>query len=329
MKIAPAFEAPHAQTFLKWVEDKKFGDMKWFEKNPTRRTDPRNIIPDAQSVIVLAMNYFQGDQTETPNESSQKLEGKIARYAWNNDYHDLIEKKLKQLFTTVEELGGNGRYYVDTGPVLERDFANESGLGWSGKSTMQIHPELGTWFFLATIITNLKLDPDPPSNDHCGKCTACITACPTEAITAPHHLDPRKCISYLTIEHKREIPIEYRKAMGDRIYGCDDCLTACPWNKFAQQSHEATFQARESVFSKQLRDFLSLNDQEFRDLFRKSPIKRTKRAGFLRNVCVALGNVGNSKDLPALQNTYQNDEELVSTHAKWAIDEIKNREKQK
>jgi epoxyqueuosine reductase len=268
---------------------------------------------------VFALNYFQG--AAQPGA----LEGKIARYAWNNDYHDLIAKKLRTLDDFLKQLGGTQKSYVDTGPVLERDFAGESGLGWNGKSTMQIHRSLGTWFFLAEIITTLELEPDAPQTDHCGKCTRCITACPTQAITAPRRLDARRCISYLTIEHKGPIPLEFRTAIGDRIYGCDDCLTACPWNKFARASHEAAFAARENVFAMKLRDFLTITDDEFRTLFSKSPIKRIKRPAFLRNVCVALGNIGTADDLPPLEAAAGGENALIAEHAQWALTEIRSR----
>ncbi len=214
---------------------------------------------------------------------------------------------------------------MDTGPVLERDFASESGLGWGGKSTMQIHRHLGTWFFLADILTTLELPPDAPATDHCGKCTRCITACPTQAITAPRRMDARRCISYLTIESKGPIPLEFRHAIGDRIYGCDSCLDACPWNRHAQASHEATFQARATLFQHTLRDFLSLTDDTFRALFAKSPIKRIKRPAFLRNVCVALGNTGTPADLPALEAAAQDENALIAEHAQWAVGEIRAR----
>ncbi len=250
---------------------------------------------------------------------------RIARYAWNNDYHDLIEAKLRTLADFLTAHGGTQRPYVDTGPVLERDFASESGLGWGGKSTMQIHRHLGTWFFLADILTTLDLPPDAPATDHCGKCTRCITACPTQAITAPRRMDARRCISYLTIESKGPIPLEFRHAIGDRIYGCDTCLDACPWNRHAQASHEATFQARATIFAHTLRDFLSLTDDTFRALFAKSPIKRIKRPAFLRNVCVALGNSGTPADLPALEAAAQDENPLIAEHAVWAVEEIRTR----
>jgi len=324
LRVAPAIEAPHADVFREWVAEGKFGDMAWLERNVDRRSDPRIVVPGAQSVLVLAMNYFQGEPPARASETDA-AHGKIARYAWNDDYHDLIEAKLKELYLLVEELGGKGRYYVDTGPVLERDFAHEAGLGWNGKSTVQIHRKLGTWFFLAVIVTTLDLEPDEGAKDHCGKCTACIDCCPTKAITGPHRMDARLCISYLTIEHKGPIPLELRRPLGDRIYGCDDCLDACPWNRFAQISREATFQARDTVFDKSLRQFLALDDEGFRTLFRKSPIKRSKRERFLRNVCVALGNVGTEDDLPALRNSLETEGDLIAEHASWAIAEIESR----
>ena len=221
--------------------------------------------------------------------------------------------------------GGRQRYYVDTGPVLERDFAALAGAGWHGKSTMLIHPELGTWFFLAELLTTLDLEADAPLPDRCGTCTRCMTACPTAAIVAPRQLDARRCISYLTIEFKGSIPEEFRPLIGDRIYGCDDCLSACPWNRFAQASHEATFAANAAVEQMSLRDFLALDAEGFRALFRKSPIKRIKRRGFLRNVCVALGNVGTVDDLPALMQAASDAEPLIAEHAAWAIAQIHQR----
>ena len=317
-RFAPAVEAAHAKEFREWIADGCHGEMAWLAKNPDRRTDPQEVLPGAKAVISLAMNYFV--------DAKEARRGKIARYAWGDDYHDLIEKKLKALNTELEALGGKQRYYVDTGPVLERDFASEAGLGWNGKSTVQIHRRLGTWFFLADILTTLELPLDEPFGDHCGKCTRCIDACPTDAITEPRRVDARRCISYLTIEHRGPIPEEFRRAIGDRIYGCDDCLAVCPWNRFAQASEEASFAAREFVTKWDLRDYLALDDEGFRQLFRKSPIKRTKRRGFLRNVCVALGNVGDAEDLPALETALHDEEPLIQEHAAWAIAEIQARE---
>jgi epoxyqueuosine reductase len=322
-RIVRAAEATHADVFHAWLADGKHGGMAWLERTPERRCDPRVVLAGCQSLICLAMNYYPG---ESPFPEDHPGGFRIARYAWNEDYHDLIEGRLKEFADRLQSLGGVQKPYVDTGPVLERDFASDAGLGWSGKSTMQIHRRLGTWFFLAEILTTLELAPDEPFGDHCGKCTRCIAACPTGAITAPHCLDARRCISYLTIENKGPIPEEFREAMGDRIYGCDDCLDACPWNRFAVESREITFQARGSVFAKRLRDFLALDDEGFRALFAKSPIKRIKRARFLRNVCVALGNTGTADDLPALEKAAADPDPLISEHAAWAVRKIRSSE---
>lgn len=318
-RVARADAPEHAEYFRQWLADGRHATMTWLERNADRRTDPQLVVPGARSAIVLGMNYWQ------PGRPAVAGAGRIARYAWGDDYHDLIEPKLAELRAWLTARGGEQRCYVDTGPVMERDFAARSGLGWQGKSTMLIHPKMGTWLFLAVILTTLDLEADAPGHDHCGKCTRCITACPTAAITGPHELDARRCISFLTIENKGPIPEEFRRQLGDRIYGCDDCLDACPWNRFAQASQEATFQAREFVHGWALRDFLALDAEGFRTLFRRSPIKRIKRPAFLRNVCVALGNVGTAADLPALENAMLDPEPLVSEHARWAVGEVRQR----
>ena len=293
---------------------------------PTPPPLPSDLSPSPHLIVSPSSDSSdQPPQTTVNNRQPLQTHYRVARYAWNNDYHDLIESKLRTLADFLTTHGGTQRPYVDTGPVLERDFASESGLGWGGKSTMQIHRHLGTWFFLADILTTLELPPDAPATDHCGKCTRCITACPTQAITAPRRMDARRCISYLTIESKGPIPLEFRHAIGDRIYGCDSCLDACPWNRHAQASHEATFQARATLFQHTLRDFLSLTDDTFRALFVKSPIKRIKRPAFLRNVCVALGNTGTPADLPALEKAAADENPLISEHAAWAVAEIRAR----
>ncbi|MDQ6656433.1 MAG: tRNA epoxyqueuosine(34) reductase QueG, partial [Verrucomicrobiota bacterium] len=231
----------------------------------------------------------------------------------------------KQLDEFLRAQGGVQKSYVDTGPLLERDFAAEAGTGWHGKSTMLINRQLGTWFFLAEILTTLELPPDAPEVARCGSCTRCMTACPTGAITDAHRLDARRCISYLTIELKGSIPLEFRPLIGDRIYGCDTCLDVCPWNRFAAASRETAFAARPATAAMQLRDFLALSDEQFRLLFRGSPIQRIKRRGLLRNVCVALGNVGTADDLPPLQEAAADQEPLIAEHAQWAIEQIRQR----
>jgi len=327
-RVARCATPPHAAEFGRWLEAGNAGEMAWLERNKERRMDPEQVLPGARSVIVLGMNYWQGEaensEFEIRNSKDRRRTGTFARYAWGDDYHELIEGRLRELDRWLAECGGRQKCYVDTGPVLERDFAALAGAGWHGKSTMLISQELGTWFFLAEILTTLELPADEPARDRCGSCTRCITACPTGAIDAPHHLDARRCISYLTIELKGAIPEELRPLIGDRIYGCDDCLTACPWNRFARASHETAFAAREGT-RMSLVELLELTEEEFRRVFRKSPVKRIKRRGLLRNVCVALGNTGTPEDLPALERAGTDAEELVREHAKWAIGRIRER----
>jgi epoxyqueuosine reductase len=326
-RIAPAAAPRHREEFRAWLESGFAADMHWIARGAEKRSDPQKVLPGARSVIVLALNYWQGDGKgeRRKAEGGSRESGRIARYAWGDDYHEVMEKKLRELDTYLIAAGGNQKIYVDTGPVLERDFAAEAGIGWHGKSTMLLNRQLGTWFFLAEILTTLELPFDPPQVARCGSCTRCIEACPTGAITAPHKLDSRRCISYLTIELKGSIPVELRPMTGDRIYGCDDCLDACPWNRFARVSRESTFAARPAVTQMRLRDFLHLDEERFREMFRGSPIRRIKRRGFLRNVCVALGNVGTRDDLPALANAARDHEPLVAEHAAWAVEQIKQR----
>jgi epoxyqueuosine reductase len=321
-RVAACDFASHGDEFRNWLGEGEHGEMSYMERGEEKRCNPQKVLPGARSIVVLAKNYFQGERQagDTPAAT-----GRIARYAWGDDYHDLIQSQLDKLDEFLRKFGGQQKCYVDTGPVLERDHAAAAGTGWHGKSTMLIDERLGTWFFLAEVLTTLELPPDEAVPDRCGTCERCIKACPTGAITAPHRLDARRCISYLTIELKGSIPIELRSLIGNRIFGCDDCLEACPWNRFARVSREAAFFARPSTVGIPLRDYLSLSDEEFRVLFRNSPIKRIKRRGFLRNVCVALGNVGDSSDLAALERATADPEPLIAEHAKWAIHRIRSR----
>jgi epoxyqueuosine reductase len=314
-RIAKAAPPKHAEEFRSWLREGGAGEMQWMERGAEKRCDPEHVLPDARSIVIVALHYWQGE------EGAPRTPGRIARYAWGDDYHELMLAKLEELSAFLTELGGTQKCYVDTGPILERDHAAEAGIGWHGKSTMLIDPKLGTWFFLGEILTTLDLPPDQPQPARCGSCQRCISACPTGAITEPHRLDARRCISYLTIELKGSIPLELRPLIGDRIYGCDACLDACPWNRFAAVSREASFAAGPAL-GMHLRDYLALDDATFRDLFRRSPIKRIKRRGFLRNVCVALGNVGDERDLPALKQAAADSEPLIAEHANWAIQEI-------
>jgi epoxyqueuosine reductase len=344
-RIARAAAPRHAGEFRDWIEAGAAGEMQWMARGAEKRCDPQQVLPGAKSVIVVALNYWQGSGAATEERrfrnrrgedgglesaapwgsgTREAVKGRIARYAWGEDYHDVMLGKLERLSELLGELGGRQKCYVDTGPILERDYAAEAGVGWHGKSTMLIDPKLGTWFFLGEILTTLELPADAPQAARCGSCTRCVAACPTGAITAPHRLDARRCISYLTIELKGPIPLELRPLIGNRIYGCDDCLEACPWNRFAAASREAAFAASPAV-GMRLRDYLALDDAQFRELFRGSPIKRIKRRGFLRNVCVALGNVGGASDVPALEQAARDHEPLIAEHASWALGQIRFR----
>ena len=308
--------APHADALTDWLAKGNQATMEWMQRTAEDRSDPRRLLPGAQSALVLATNYFHQDPPPTAGT------GRIARYAWSDDYHEVLRPRLEMLAARMEEAGGQQRCFVDSGPVLERDWAAACGISWHGKSTMGINPQLGTWFFLSVILTTLEFEADIPLPDRCGKCTRCIDACPTQAITAPYQLDARRCISFLTIENKGPIPVEFREAIGDRIFGCDDCLDACPWNRFARAARDAALPPRTDILQKSLCEFLTFNDQDFKSFFRGSPMLRAKRRGFLRNVCVALGNVGTTNDLPALRAASQDPEPLIREHALWAIDRI-------
>ena len=325
-RMAACSPPTHAEEFGEWLDKGAHGEMTYMARGDEKRRDPNQILLGAKSIIVLALNYFHSEpEWRLARAEKPGLRGRIARYAWGDDYHDVIEAKLRKIDNFLREFGGTQKCYVDTGPILERDHAASAGIGWHGKSTMLINEKLGTWSFLAEILTTLELPTDAPARDRCGTCERCIKACPTGAITAPHKLDARRCISYLTIELKSSIPIELRALIGDRIFGCDDCLDACPWNRFAKVSRESAFAARKSTTEFSLRDYLALSETEFRNLFRDSPIKRIKRRGFLRNICVALGNLGTSDDLPALERAARDDEPLIAEHAHWAIQQIEQR----
>jgi epoxyqueuosine reductase len=317
-RFARADAAPHAEAYFSWLQQGAHGDMEWLSRDPARRSDPGRVLAGARSLIVLAKNYFQG-----PN--ARPIPGKIARYAWGDDYHQLIRNRMTAIDSFLASCGGTQKCYVDTGPILERDFAARSGLSWQGKSTMCLNEKLGTWFFLAVILTTLEIEPDDSAKNRCGKCTRCIDVCPTGAITAPYQLDARRCISYLTIENKGAIPVEFRSAIGDRIYGCDDCLDACPWNRFAQRTREDSFQLTEPLRNLSLRELAGLGEAEFRALFRSSPIKRLKRPRFVRNICVALGNVGTEIDLPVLERLSKDTDPMIAEHADWAVEEVRRR----
>ena len=314
-----------APQFQNWLAENQHGEMAWLERNAEKRTKPQKILTGAKSIIVLAVSYQNKSQSSTPRAPSAGL---IARYAQFADYHEIIGEKLKLLTQFINEQGGVDTcslWYVDTGPILERDFAQRAGLGFIGKHTNLISRQLGNWIFLAEIITTLELEPDAPEKNHCGSCTRCLTSCPTQAITAPFKLDSRKCVSYLTIELKGAIPIELRPLIGNRIYGCDDCLAACPWNRFARVGNLMKPKMREDLAQPDLLELLQLDKAAFKSRFAGTPIVRTKRRGLLRNVSVALGNVGDKTALPALEKAATDKETLIAEHARWAIQQIESR----
>jgi epoxyqueuosine reductase len=311
-----------AEKFRDWLAQKNHGEMAWLERNTEKRIDPQKVLAGAKTIIVLAATYH----AESPKSKVQSPKsGVVARYAQFEDYHDVLTARLKQLSNFVNQLGGAetcSLWYVDTGPVLERDFAQRAGIGFIGKHTNVISRKLGNWIFLAEILTTLELEADAPEKNHCGHCTRCLAACPTAAITAPFQLDARRCISYLTIELKGSIPVEFRPAIGNRIYGCDDCLAVCPWNKFARTGNLLRPHARADLASPDLIELLQLDNAGFKSRFAGSPILRTKRRGFLRNVCVALGNVGDETALPVLEKAARDPEPLIAEHARWAMAQI-------
>jgi len=317
--ITTADPSGNAAFYRDWAARGNAGEMAWMSRDPDRRSDPRTVLPGARSLIVAGLNYWQ---------PAPRTRGRIARYALGDDYHEVLTEKLRALSEEITAHGAQAKIYVDTGPVLEKPLAQRAGIGWQGKSTMLIHPKLGPWLLLGEIITTLELQPDEPQPDHCGSCSRCLDACPTQAITAPYQLDARRCIAYLTIELKGSIPEEMRPLIGDRVYGCDECLDVCPWNRFAQTTREARFLAPERAPNSRddLHDLLEITAAEFKRRFARSPILRVKRRGLLRNVCVVLGNIGTPDDLPALRRAEQHEEPLVREHAAWAVRQILQRE---
>ena len=330
-RFTTATAPDHAAKFERWLADSRHGEMAYLQRNAHKRVDPQQVLAGAKSIITLAVSYAGNTRPETRNPESETpnpVTGIVARYARYTDYHDVLKKPLADLTSFIDALGPAGTHslwYVDTGPLLERDLAQRAGLGFVGKHTNLINRSLGNWFFLAEIITTLELDPDAPEKNRCGNCTRCITACPTRAITAPFELDARKCISYLTIELKGSIPEQLRPAIGNRIYGCDDCLAACPWTKFAMEGQLMKQYSRADLAQPDLLELLALDDARFKQRFAGTPMLRTKRRGILRNVCVALGNVGNGSSLPALEKAMQDSEPLIREHATWAISRINQR----
>ena len=309
--------SPTFGRFQQWLDAGHAGEMAYMARATPGRADPRAHLPPARSALVVALNYGGTQPT-----------GPVARYARGDDYHDVMLAKLRMLETTLRADSGDDvwvRSYVDTGPFLERDLARQAGLGWFGKNTTLIHPKLGSFFVLGTLFTSVDLEPDEPFEaDRCGTCTRCIDACPTQAFVRPHELDARRCISYLTIELRGEIPVQLRSSLGSLLFGCDICQDVCPWNvRFSRDLTERSLEPRATLAHQDARtlarDVLAMTDEDFRATFKGSPVKRAKRRGLARNAAVVLGNVGTAEDVPALAHSLADPEPLVRQHAAWAL----------
>ena len=321
--FAPAASRLEARSNLReFLAEGRYGDMGWLAAHERRRSSPDALWPEAQTVIALAMSY--GPATDPLDLLPKRERGTISVYARTaRDYHDVVKRKLKRLARwLVETHGGGVKVFVDTAPVMEKPAAEAAGLGWQGKHTNLVSRRFGSWLFLGEVFTTLAVKPDEPHEDRCGSCRACLDVCPTGAFTAPYRLDPRRCISYLTIEHKAPIPHEFRRAMGNRIYGCDDCLAVCPWNKFAARAREPGLLPRIELTAPKLTDLAGLDEAGFRQVFAGSPIKRTGRNRFLRNVLIAIGNSGDAGLVPTARQALDDTAPLVRGAAVWALREL-------
>jgi epoxyqueuosine reductase len=310
-----------ADRLREFLELGAHGDMEWLQNNAERRADPRTLWPQVRSVIMLGLNY--GPDGDPLAVLQDRLSGGISVYARGDDYHDVIKPRLKNLGRwLIDSAGGDIKVFVDTAAVMEKPLAAAAGLGWQGKHTNLVSRQFGSWLFLGAIFTTLELPADVAESDHCGHCRACLDVCPTAAFPAPYRLDARRCISYLTIEHKGPIPRELRPQIGNRIYGCDDCLAVCPWNKFAVSGREAKLAARQPLQAPRLADLVRLDDAAFRALFAKSPVKRIGRARFIRNVLIAIGNSGDASLAGAAERLIGDEEPLVRGAAVWAVSRL-------
>lgn len=323
---------PHVKFFEDWLARGCHADMAYLATDRARaaRANPRLVLPECKSILVLGIPYNRSHPS--PSRNQEWGEGKIASYALGEDYHLVLPPRLQRLVQFIETQVGHpvpNRYYTDTGPLLERDLAQRAGLGWIGKNTCLIHPQKGSYVLLAEILLGLELEPDAPfATDHCGTCTRCIEACPTDAILPNRSLDARRCISYLTIENKEAIPEDLRPQVQNWIFGCDICQQVCPWNKFSAPQGDASFQPGAGAAATDLIATLALTPQSFNRQFKRSPIQRAKRRGLLRNAAVALGNLGDERALPALENALNDSESIIREHAQWAISQIVNRKSQ-
>ncbi|PRY24477.1 epoxyqueuosine reductase [Aliiruegeria haliotis] len=304
-----------------FVAEGYHGQMEWMADRMAWRGDPVALWPEARSVIVLAESYSPDDDPRDGLE--QRNCGNISVYARGKDYHDLVKKRLKRLARwLIAEAGGEVKVFVDTAPVAEKPLAQAAGLGWQGKHTNLVSRDMGNWVFLGSIFTTLELPTDPAEVDHCGSCRSCLDVCPTAAFVAPYRMDARRCISYLTIEHKGQIPEDLREGLGNRIYGCDDCLAACPWNKFAVAASDMRYAARDGTLAPPLAELAALDDRAFRERFAGSPIKRIGRNRFVRNVLYAIGNSGAPALIATAKPLLDDPDPAVADAAQWAIDRL-------
>jgi epoxyqueuosine reductase len=319
--IAPPDSIPQAAERLRhFLAEGAHGDMDWMETTAVRRESPGALWPQVRSIIMLGLNYGDGPDSDPLAILRRRDRGAISVYARGDDYHDVIKSRLKALAGWLTaQAGGDVKVFVDTAAVMEKPLAAAAGLGWQGKHTNLVSRQFGSWLFLGAIFTTLDLPPDAPETDHCGSCRACLDVCPTAAFPAPYRLDARRCISYLTIEHKGPIPRELRAAIGNRIFGCDDCLAVCPWNKFAQAGREIKLSARHELQAPRLADLARLDDAAFRKMFSKSPVKRTGRNRFVRNVLIAIGNSGDATLAPEAIRLLGDPSALVRGAAVWAL----------
>jgi len=318
---------PHLSAFENWLAQERHASMDYLasDRSRARRADPRLILPECKSILVLALPY-PNPKTAPVKENVNGIEGQIAAYAWGDDYHLAIPERLQALVDFIEKQVGHSfpnRWYTDTGPILERDLAQRAGLGWIGKNTCLINPRHGSYFLLAEILLDIELEPDPPfQTDQCGTCTRCIEACPTECILSDRTIDARRCISYLTIELKGDIPTDLRSFIGDWIFGCDVCQTVCPWNRFAASDGDPALAPHHDIPHPNLIREMELTSKEFNRKFKNSPIKRTKHRAYLRNVAIALGNSKDPAAIPMLKLALKNPEPVVREHANWASKQI-------
>jgi len=320
------------EQFQRWIDDGMAGEMRYLEREPLRRSDPRQVMPTCRSVIVSGMVYRTDKPSPTnsassdpPRNGSNGPHGAVARYARGTDYHEVMKERLLRLLDAVREEAAApvaGKVYVDTGPLLERDLAYAAGLGWRAKNTHLIHPRRGSYFFLGELLLDIGLSPTARQPDRCGSCTRCLDACPTAAFVGPGVLDARRCISYLTIELRGPIPMELRPLIGNMVFGCDICQEVCPWNRHAPEGSEPAYRARTGLDPVDLIELMGISQEEFSRRFRGSAIKRAKRRGLLRNAAVALGNSEDRRAIPALRRALQDHEALVRGHAAWAMGRI-------